>query len=66
MHFHITSKAPLNWLSASTTTTATMSNDNTTSYINNLVSDYDLVSVVMGHIMNCVKSHIALSRGHPS
>ena len=56
----------MNRLSVYTNSTAIMTNDNTTSYINNLVSDSDLVSVVMGHIMNCVKSHIALIRWHPS
>ena len=47
-------------------TTVTMQYDNTTSSINNLASDYALVSVLMDNIMNCVKSHIALSRWNPS
>ena len=64
-HLHVNSKAPLNRLYASTTTTATMPNYNTTSSINNLASDYALVYVVIENIINCVKPHIALSRWNP-
>ena len=56
----IHSKAPLDSLSMSTNTTATMLNDNTNSYIINLASDSDLVSVVTDDITNYVNSHIAL------
>ena len=49
----------------STTTTATMPNYNTTSYIKNLASDSDLVSVVIDNIAKGVKSQILLSRWHP-
>ena len=65
-HLYIYSKAPLNRISASTTTTANIPNDNTTYSINNLYSDSALVYFVMENIMNCVKSHISLSRWHPS
>ena len=53
-------------MSESTTTTATMSNDNKNSSINNLASDYDFGSVGMNDMMNCVRSHTALSRYNPS
>ena len=44
----------MNRLSVYTNSTAIMTNDNTTSYINNLASDSALVSVAMYNIMNCV------------
>ena len=56
----------LNRLSASTTTIVTMPNDNTTSSIINLASDYALVSVPIDDIMNCVKSHIFVTIWYPS
>ena len=58
--------APLYHLSESTTTTATIPNDNTTSSVKHLAIYYDLVYVVMEDIMNCVKSHIAFSGWYPS
>ena len=60
------SKAPRNCLYASSTTTDTMPNYNTTSSIINLDSDYALVSVVIDDTTNCVRSYIALSRWNPS
>ena len=63
---HIYSKAPWNRLYAYITNTSTMPNNNTTSSINNLASDSDLVSVVIDDTTNCVNSPIVLSRLHPS
>ena len=57
---------PLNRLAVYNTATASITNDNKTSSINNLSSDYALIYVVMEDIMNCVESHIALSRWNPS
>ena len=65
-NLHISSKAPLNRLSVSTTTTATIPKYNTAYSINNLASDYALVSVVMNNIINFVKSHILFIRWHTS
>ena len=45
----------MNCLYASTNTTATMQNYNTTSSIKNLASDSALVYVVIDDTMNCVK-----------
>ena len=57
--------APLDHLAESTTTTATIPNDKTTSSVKKLASDSALVYAVMEDIMNCVKSHIAFSRWYP-
>ena len=65
-NLHIASKAPLNRLSVSTTNTAIIPKYNTASSINNLASDYALVSVDIDDTMNCVKSHMLFIRWHPS
>ena len=53
-------------MSESTTNNATTENYNTAYSINNLASDYALVSVVMNNIINFVKSHILFIRWHTS
>ena len=58
-------KVPLNMMSVYTNTTATMPKYNTTSSINNLASGSAFLSAVMDNIINCVKSHITLSKWNP-